>query len=126
MRDYIALMSIRCNDKTSIDTTFEVGDRQRRVAPLLLISPIENAFKHGISASQPSFVRIQLYEEDGMLTFICENSDHHKSTADNSGSGIGIANIRKRLELIYPGRYILKQESHGPLFRVSFTIRLDP
>lgn len=126
MRNYIALMSIRCNDKTSIDSFFEVGDRQAQVTPLLLISLIENAFKHGVSTSRPSFVKIQLYEADGTLTFICENSDHNKPGTDNSGSGIGIANMGKRLELIYPGRYTWQQDNDGHLFRVRLTIRLNP
>lgn len=125
MSNYIALMSLRCNDKTEISTSFEVEDKNIEIAPLLLISLIENAFKHGVSASLPSFLSFKIDEKDGVITFISENSDHHKPERDQSGSGIGIMNLKKRLELIYPDLYTWQQEADGNIFRVKLTIDLN-
>lgn len=125
MRNYISLMSLRCNSNTEISVAFQACDSNVEIAPLLLISLIENAFKHGVSTSQPSFVKFELTEMNHELTFICENSDFHKSDKDRSGSGIGIPNMKKRLDLIYPGRYTWTQSGDGDTFRVQVTISLN-
>ena len=125
MRNYISLMSLRCNDMTDILVSFDIEDPKAYIAPLLLISLVENAFKHGVSASQPSFLNFKINEKNHILTFICENSDFHKSDRDNSGSGIGIPNMRKRLELLYPGHFEWEQDANGDLFRVKVTLHLE-
>ena len=79
------------------------------VIPLLFISPIENAFKHGVNNRRPSFVRIRLTWEEGQIVFQIENSRHPKAETDRVGSGIGIENLRRRLELAYPGRHAYRQ-----------------
>ena len=81
------------------------------IAPLLFISLIENAFKHGVSNSQPSFIHIDISEySDQRIVCTIENSYCPKNGTDKSGSGIGLNNLRKRLELLYPGRYLLNIE----------------
>lgn len=105
MKDYIALMSLRCNNRTSITERFELGTPSAGIAPLLLVSLIENSFKHGVSTSRPSAISISLIERDGTLTFECSNTNHAKGPGDNSGSSIGLPNTRRRLDLLYAGRY---------------------
>ena len=124
MKNYIELMSLRCNEKTEVTTDFDIRHERAEVAPLLLISLIENAFKHGVSTSVASFIRFRLIEKDGMLIFESENSDNHKSAADNSGSGIGLVNTIKRLDLIYGDRYEWEQTSEGGSFKVKVMIDL--
>ena len=81
------------------------------IAPLLFISLIENAFNHGVSNSQPSFIHIDISEySDQRIVCTIENSYFPKNETDKSGSGIGLDNLRKRLELLYPGRYLLNIE----------------
>ncbi len=124
MRNYIALMSLRCNDKTRITTTFEVCDPNAPIIPLLLISFIENAFKHGISSNRPSFINISLHEEDNKMTFICENSNFPKDENNHSGKGIGLSNIQRRLELLYPERYSFTRTIENNIYHVSLNITL--
>lgn len=103
IRNYIELMRIRLSAHVEISTQFNVQpDSQTKIAPLIFISLIENAFKHGISPTEPSFIRISLSESDKQIVCEIRNSNHPKSTADKSGSGIGLEQVSKRLELLYP------------------------
>ena len=109
MRNYIELMKLRCNDKTEVSSEFIVQNSQFEIAPLLFISLIENAFKHGVSSSKPSKIDICLKQEDNQLVFTCDNTNYPKDDADRSGSGIGLENTRRRLDLMYAGRYQWEQ-----------------
>ncbi len=124
IKDYISLMSLRCNDRTTVTTQFEVDSPSAQIAPLLLVSLIENAFKHGISSNRPSEISISLVERDGMLTFVCTNTNHAKGAGDNSGSGIGLANMRRRLDLLYGTRYEWNQNADDNKFNISIKIQL--
>lgn len=124
MKDYISLMSLRCNDRTTVTTRFEVATPTAGIAPLLLVSIIENSFKHGVSANRPSAISISLTECGGILSFECTNTDHAKSTADRSGSSIGLPNMRRRLDLLYTGRYEWVQAGDGNMFSIKIKIRL--
>ena len=114
MRNYIELMKLRCNDKTEVNYQFSIINYQLEVAPLLFISLIENAFKHGVSSSRPSKIdiRLELKESgDGSqeLVFTCDNTNFPKDDTDRSGSGIGLENTRRRLDLMYADRYTWEQ-----------------
>lgn len=100
LRNYDNLMKIRVRD--TVDTQFEApADADGlMVPPLLLIPLLENAYKHGVSAPQ-SFVRSRLTVADGRLRFVVANSLCSPTVDDRSHSGIGLANLRKRLEIIY-------------------------
>lgn len=124
MENYINLMSLRCSSKTSIKSVFDVKTKSLSIAPLLLISFIENAFKHGVSNSHPSFIDIHLSENDGILTFICENSNFPKSVNDHSGNGIGLQNMRRRMDILYPGRYDWEQYIANDVFHIKIQISL--
>ena len=100
MRNYIELMKLRCNKQTSVDYQFLIANGQAEVAPLLFISLIENAFKHGVSSGRPSVISISLEQDGRQLTFVCDNTNYPKSNKDRSGSGIGIENTHRRLELM--------------------------
>jgi two-component system LytT family sensor kinase len=105
LQNYIDLQKIRFGNKAFVDfkITGEVGNQQ--IVPLLLIAFIENAFKHGVAndPSVPICLRINL---DGThLHFYMENKKHALNK-DNEG-GIGLNNVKRRLELLYPGKYTL-------------------
>lgn len=106
--NYIELMRIRLTDHIRVETSISLKKGSNTlIAPLIFISLIENAFKHGISSTEPSFIEISLTEnEDGQVMCKISNSYHPKTDMDKSGSGIGLEQVRKRLELLYPGRYI--------------------
>ena len=123
MQNYIDLMALRCNERTQVAHTFVLPDSDVQIAPLLFISLIENAFKHGVSARVDSFVRIGMRPEGRDLCFVCENTICEKSGEDRSGSGIGLTNLKRRLELIYPDRYTYEQQSEGGVYRVAVTLK---
>ena len=104
--NYIELMRIRVTEDVDIETHFDIKpDSQTPIAPLIFISLIENAFKHGISPTNHSFIHISLTEKDGQVNCVIRNSNYPKNENDKSGSGIGLEQVQKRLELLYPGRY---------------------
>lgn len=110
IRNYIELMRIRLSANVTVETQIDIRpDSRTEIAPLIFISLIENAFKHGISPTEPSFIRICFSESPGRVCCEIINSYHPKTQADKSGSGIGLEQVRKRLELTYPGRYEWKQ-----------------
>ena len=106
IRNYIALMRIRLSSNVTVETRFDIRpDTPTEIAPMIFISLIENAFKHGISPTEPSYIRIYFSESADSVCCEIANSYHPKNEADKSGSGIGLEQVRKRLELTYPGRY---------------------
>lgn len=107
MRNYIELMRIRLPDNVVLTTDFSYSETGTTlISPLIFISLIENAFKHGISGEKASFIHISLQEfPEGKVEFISRNSYFPKSESDKSGSGIGLELVGKRLELLYPDSY---------------------
>ena len=111
IRNYIELMRIRLSANVEVETRFDVRPESRTpIAPLIFISLIENAFKHGISPTEPSYIRIRFEESPQKVRCEIRNSYYPKTRADKSGSGIGLEQVRKRLELTYPGHY---EWTHG-------------
>jgi LytS/YehU family sensor histidine kinase len=123
MNNYIELMKLRCNDLVQIDVDMPKPSHPILIAPLLFISLIENAFKHGVNNRTKSFIRISLHTDNQQLTFTVENSLLPKPETDHVGSGIGIENLKRRLELVYPKRYEYKQESKDDTYRATIMIK---
>ena len=111
LQNYVNLMRIRLPESVDIKFNAPTPNTQIEVAPMLFISLVENAFKHGVSPSEPSFIHITIETEGKQIICQIENSNHPKTSTDNSGHGIGLMQVERRLELSYPGRYEWK---HGP------------
>lgn len=105
LNKYIDLMSVRLNDKTKVYTNFPTKIPNLEVAPLLFISIVENAFKHGVSATQHSDISFKMEIFDDEIQFTASNSNFPKTDTDKSGSGIGVENLQKRLNLLYPEKH---------------------
>lgn len=107
LNTYIALMRIRLQQNVSIETHVDIPPQSDpQIAPLIFISLVENAFKHGVSPTQPSFIRLSLcVDAEGNIHFSVANSNFPKSPNDKAGSGIGLQQVKRRLELDYPSRY---------------------
>lgn len=125
IKSYIELMSLRLSEKTDLQVSIPEDGHGKIIAPLLFISLIENAFKHGISPSEPSFIYICLKLEDRKIYCRIENSNFPKKDNDRSGSGIGLANLHKRLDLLYPGQYSLETGVKGDKFVACLQIDLQ-
>lgn len=113
VQDYITLMQLRLDERVRV--TFEKPDpvHDVPVAPMLLLPFLENAFKHGVAATQGSCIFIALRQPSAnMLELDVRNSLLPMPTTDLAGSnGIGLANTRRRLDLLYPGRFALLAEA---------------
>lgn len=125
--NYIELMRLRLARHVKVEVDMPQGlCRGYQIAPLLFITLIENAFKHGTSATEPSFVTIVMSEpSQGVIECHIENSCFPKNESDKSGSGIGLKNLSRQLELLYPGKYTLHAESDARVYRSSLTIDLN-
>jgi LytS/YehU family sensor histidine kinase len=106
IRNYVELMRLRLSHEVKVEVDIKVDSgRNTQIAPLIFISLVENAFKHGISPTEPSFVRINLFEENEYVHCNIQNSNFPKNREDKSGSGIGLEQVKRRLELLYPDCY---------------------
>lgn len=106
---YIKLMRIRYIDEVTIE--FNKPDivlcRKIKLPPLLLIVLVENAFKHGISYNEKSYIKIDIIAFDDELTCIVTNSRHNTANSNTEHSGIGLSNITRRLEMLFGNRFTL-------------------
>ncbi|WP_210521120.1 sensor histidine kinase [Hymenobacter terricola] len=128
VQDYITLMQLRLDERVTV--TFERPEpvRDVPVAPMLLLPFLENAFKHGVAATQASTIYIGLRQPTpDVLELEVRNTLLLLPSTDLSGSnGIGLANTRRRLDLLYPGRFNLLVDDHTPAneFRVHLTLHV--
>ena len=124
MKDYLQLMKIRYAEGVRITADFPEDAPETMIPPMLFISFIENAFKHGISYRHDSFIDIRLnIEESQRICFTCINSIHHHQSDTHQG-GVGLANVRQRLELLYQESYTLDIQETATEYRVSMSIPL--
>ncbi|MGB0522652.1 MAG: sensor histidine kinase [Flammeovirgaceae bacterium] len=120
LQDYVALQQIRLGPDYPIQMTIEGDVANHEIAPLLVISFIENAFKYGISQQKPQPIRITLRCDANQIQFTCQNSIV-KSNAQNSNE-LGLKNVRQRLNLLYPNRHQLEITDDGTTYRVELKL----
>jgi len=125
LKKYIDLMKLRVSDKTTVSYSFPIKETGIQIAPLLFISLIENAFKHGVSATKASNIDINMTCNDNTVLFSVENNNFPKKTDDKSGSGIGLQNLEKRLELLYPDKFSFKTIVKDDRFLVTLKIEIN-
>ena len=125
IREYIALMRIRLPRHVEVSVELPDGVPGLRIAPLLFIPLVENAFKHGVSNDKPSFVRIWMAVDEDRLDCETVNSCFPKAQdSDRSGSGVGLVNLSRQLALIYPGKYEFRCGQEGEEYRAFLSIDL--
>lgn len=122
---YLTLQRARLPQRDSIrvDIHMDYDGQPARIAPLLLIPFVENAFQYGISFENPCFVKINLVIENQTLTLQLQNSTFPKAT-HRKGHGMGIHNVRQRLKLIYPHQYTLEIKDEEAVFEIQMSIKL--
>ncbi len=124
MNNYIALMKLRLSSRVALQIYFPKEFSDFSIPPLLFIPFIENAFKHGISFRDPSFINISMKIEKDQIIFTSENSiTKNNQTEDLQHSGIGLENVQKRLSLLFSGMHDLKIEQDDTIFRVKLSIQ---
>jgi len=125
LNNFIELQKIRLADKVDIRFTIEGDLPVIQLEPLLLIPFVENAFKHGISYNDKSRISIELVTKPGELSFMVENSKPSmKDTPKLEEPGIGLKNVRRRLELLYPGRHQLDIRDTESVYQIMLKIKI--
>lgn len=125
MNNYIDLMKLRMSDKISLSVSFPEKYEDINIPPLLFIPFIENAFKHGISYREKSFIDISMLAVKDSITFKCANSlVKSREDTESSHSGIGLENVNKRLSLLFPKKHELKVNRSDTVFEVLLYINL--
>lgn len=125
LNNYLNLMRQRYPEsKVRIDRNFPSEEQAGAIQlpPLLFLVFIENAFKHGISYKTPSYVVVGIELKDGRVEFVCVNSRHPEGKSVNESSGIGLRNIRQRLELLYGDAATLDIEDTSTAYRVRLSL----
>jgi sensor histidine kinase YesM len=126
VKEYIALQKLRSNAQLDIETKIsgEISDQQ--IAPLLLITFLENAFKHGAKGSSGNtFIKLDIKVEKNKLNFTVENNKgiiDEVNTGDNNG--LGLENVKRQLELLYPGKHLLNIKDQSDRFTVALQLSL--
>jgi sensor histidine kinase YesM len=124
MSNYIDLMKLRITDKVALNISFPEITNDFLVPPLLFIPFIENAFKHGISNREPSFIDISMKIENQNIDFRVKNSIsgfvYHENDIE---TGIGLENVRKRLKLLFNNKYTLTinntEKTHDVILQIN-------
>ena len=128
VKDYISLMQLRLTEVVKIDFSSPAALNDMAIPPMLFLPFVENAFKHGVSATQPSNINIAVEQQGTVLelkvinTIIKEQSNNLEA-----GSGIGLNNTRRRLDLLYPGKYtlLIDENTAENIYSVHLTLDLS-
>lgn len=121
LRNYIDLQKLRLNAKTSVSFEITGPARGVRIAPLILMTFVENAFKYGVSNRNESGIVIRVDILNGEVSFFCQNRVF-ETNIDLDRKGVGIANTKKRLDFLYAGQHTLAIEKSDEVFTVNLKL----
>jgi two-component sensor histidine kinase len=122
LQSYVDLMKLRVDESISINLNINVISDDIKMHPFLFISFVENAFKHGISYNVKSFINIELNQDTENIVFVCTNSLSIQNKITNTYSGVGLENVKKRLDLLHNKDYVLEIEELESEFKVYLKI----
>jgi two-component system, LytTR family, sensor kinase len=129
VRHYIELQKLRTAPHPSVSIDTVIPDRVEacQIAPMLLIPFVENAFKHGISFREPSFINLSVEIQKKTVQFRLSNSIHLQShdNPEKYNTGVGLNNVKQRLDLLYPKKHELSIATTAKEFSVHLNIHLD-
>jgi sensor histidine kinase YesM len=126
LEDYIYLQRIRSDEKLDFRIKIEGDPKDKRIAPLLVLTFVENAFKHGAKGKTgAAFIHLQITIEENKFHFhIRNNYGQADTTVPENFQGLGLENVRRRLELLYPGRHSFHILSDNQEFSVNLDLQL--
>ena len=128
IQDYIELEKLRYNDRLTIVYEEELDNPNDLIAPLLLLPFVENSFKHGAhSTTGKAMIHIRLSLKDKQFTYLVENTvdGDEETPAATGSSGIGLKNVQRQLDLIYPGRFHLSNGREDGMYKAQLNINLE-
>jgi LytS/YehU family sensor histidine kinase len=122
IRNYISLQEARLGDTVKINVNIDGDFRNKKVAPLLLVTFIENAFKHGVNPNEQSEIIIKISVTEQQLKLHVKNK---QVSSVNTEGGIGLQNIQERLQIQYPGKHTLQINDNEESYIVDLTVNLS-
>lgn len=123
LRNYVDLQKIRFEEDVDIRLLVQGTPGPQLIEPMLMIPFVENAFKHGVGMVPNPVIDIQLAISEKSLSFAVKNKVTGEASEDkDSASGIGLRNVQRRLELLYPDRHSLEISKDGEWFQVTMTL----
>lgn len=122
IRQYVALQSLRLNEMTTVIMDISIDNENLMIPPMLLVTFVENCFKHGISSVEKSDIKIKISEKQGILSFTTNNRIF---PVKRIGEHMGIENCRKRLDLLYHGKHNMDIVNDSEYFNVKLCINLS-
>lgn len=126
IEDYLQLSALKSSEVYPITTDFTLDNEEQQIAPMLFIPFIENAIKHSyIEQGEGSFISIKLHQIQNDIYFEIKNSLSRKHIQKDKVGGIGIDNVKQRLEIIYPNKYQLAISENDTVFSVILKISLN-
>ena len=126
LQSYIDLQQQRFGKKVEIDVAMKPADKTYFIEPMLLIPFVENAFKHGVSIGQTSGIAISIVLSDRKLNFSCINTKYSTiKKMEDEKSGIGLENVKRRLDLLYPDKHHLQISEDEGKFIVKLELDLE-
>jgi hypothetical protein len=125
INSYIELQKLRLTNNNAVCFATCGNISSARIAPFVFIPFIENAFKYGTSTHRPSSINAMLQVSPQAINFTCENHFQVNGKQKVEGTGTGINNAKRRLELLYPKKHDLKIVTEDHLYKVSLTINLN-
>lgn len=125
LKSYIALQQLRFGNDVAINSHIDADAAHYTIEPMLLIPFVENAFKHGTGYTQQPEINIRLSVTNDILTFEVQNQfDNDPAASKDENSGIGLANVKSRLDLLYPGHHRLTIRNQPPVFHITLILKL--
>lgn len=122
LQNYIDLQKIRFGNKAFINYEVIGEVTNQHIVPLLLIAFIENAFKHGVANDPLAAISLRINIEEAHLYFFLQNKKHNHNR--DAGGGIGLMNVKRRLDLLYPGKYNLDIRDETDTYSVQLSLVL--
>ena len=123
LKNYIELQEIRYHKKSDIQFNSEIDNPQARIMPLLFIILVENAFKHGLeNLENDAYIHIHFTENNNRVNFVIENNFDVQQTRNNEG--IGLKNLQRRLELVYPNKHALSFYVGTNTYKVTLSLKI--
>ena len=125
LKDYVDLQKLRKDENYSVEFNCAADVKGFSIEPLLLIPFVENAFKHiSHKMAGKNFEKLDMTRSNGQFSFIIENSKEAERTTELHG-GIGLNNVKRRLELLYPGKHNLQISNRDDIYQVDLKLKID-
>jgi sensor histidine kinase YesM len=125
LKDYVDLQKLRKDENYTVTFSCQPEVKGFFIEPLLLIPFVENAFKHiSHKTNKVNFVNVEMSKNNGYFQFVVENSKDNSSMTTEKQGGIGLQNVKRRLELLYPGNHVLDIQNTTEIYKVDFKLKI--